>query len=113
MANTDRFSRKARKRLEAQLGPDEQVLHSATVGPVGLVLTNRRLMLAPYVRGVDDEVNPQLSAIHNVAWRKGSLWSPGVLTIYTGSQTLTYDKVPNKQGESAAIAIRQAMAAQG
>lgn len=110
MASGDRFTKKARARLEDQLAPDETVIHSATVGPVGMVLTNRRLMLAPYVQGIADDVNLPLSSIHNVAWTKGMLGSQGELSIHTSSQVFTY-KVPNRQAEPAAVAIRQAIAA--
>lgn len=106
---TDRFTRKARARLEAQTGPTEQVLHSATVGPVAMVLTTQRLMLAPYVRGVEPDQSLPLSAIQDVAYKRGPLGSQGRLTIRTSSQVLEY-KTPNKQGEPAAIKIRQAIA---
>lgn len=109
MAVTDRFTRKARARLEDQIGPTEQVLHSATVGPVAMVLTNTRLMLAPYVRGVDPDQSLPLSAIQDVAYKRGPLGSQGQLTLHTSSQVLQY-KTPNKQGEPAAIKIRQAIA---
>lgn len=109
MPITDRFTAKARARLEAQVGPQEQILYSATVGPVGMVLTDRRLMLAPYVQGTAPEVNLPLSAIHNVAWQKGHLGSQGTLSVHTSDQTHTY-RVPNKQGEPAATRIRQAIA---
>lgn len=110
MALTDRFTAKARARLEAQAGPGEQVLLSSTVGPVGLVLTDRRLMLAAYNQLAGPDLNLPLSAIHQVAWQKGPLGSQGTLTILTSSESYTY-KVPNKQGEPAAVQIRQAIAA--
>jgi hypothetical protein len=112
MAITDRLTAKARARLEQQVGAGEDVLLSGTVGPVGLVLTTRRLMLAPPVTGAFPDRNLPLGAIQDVAWKKGLLGSQGVLTIRTGSETLEY-KVPNKQGEPAAVLIRQAMAAVG
>jgi hypothetical protein len=109
MAMTDRLTAKARGRLEAQVGPNEQILHSATVGPVGMVLTSQRLMLAPYVQTTAPDLNLPLSAIQDVAWQKGLLGSQGKLTIRTSTQTLEY-KTPNKQGEPAAIKIRRAIA---
>jgi hypothetical protein len=108
MAITDRLTAKARARLEQQVTPDEQVLLSSTVGPVGLVLTSRRLMIATPVQGAGPDRNLPLTAIHDVAWKKGLLGSQGTLTIHTGSETLEY-KAPNKQGEPAATLIRQAM----
>jgi hypothetical protein len=110
MSVTDRFTRKARTRLEDQLTPGEHVIHSATIGPVGMVLTDRRLMLAPYVRGIDPDVNLTLSAIHNVTWQCGWGQMQGTLEVHTSSQTFTY-MVPKKQGEPAVKAIRQAIAA--
>lgn len=110
MGIRDALTSKARHRLEAQVGPNEQVLLSGTVGPMGMVLTDRRLMLAPPAQGVYQDVNLPLSAIHNVAWKKGILGSPGLLSIHTSSQVHEY-KVPNKQGEPAVTAIRQAIAA--
>jgi hypothetical protein len=109
MALADKLTTKARSRLEAQVNADEQVLHSATVGPVALVLTDRRLMLAPYVQTAGPELNLPLSQIQDVAYQKGILGSQGRLTIRTSSQVLEY-KTPNKQGEPAAIKIRQAIA---
>ena len=110
MTLTDKLTSKARARLEAQVGPNEQILHSATVGPVAMVLTSQRLMLAPYVQTAGPELNLPLSAVQDVAWQKGPLGSQGRLTIRTSSQVLEY-KTPNKQGEPAAIKIRQAIAA--
>lgn len=109
MTLSDRLTAKARARLEDQAGPTEQILHSATVGPVAMVLTTHRLMLAPYVRGVEPDQSLPLSAIQDVAYKRGPLGSQGQLTIHTSSQVLQY-KTPNKQGEPAAIKIRQAIA---
>lgn len=110
MTLRDKFTAKARGRLEAQAAPNEQILHSATVGPVAMVLTTQRLMLAAYNQGAGPDLNLPLSAIQNVAWQKGLLGSQGRLTIHTSHQVLEY-KTPNKQGEPAAVKIRQAIAA--
>jgi hypothetical protein len=112
MGMTDKLSAKARERLTTSLGPDEAVLHSATVGPVGMVVTNRRVMFAPYnqLAGADNVL--PLSAVTNVSWHKGALGSQGTLTIHTTAQPFTI-KTPNKQGEPAAEAIRRAMAGVG
>lgn len=110
MAITDRFTAKARARLEAQAGPGEKVLLSATVGPTAMVLTDRRLMLAAYNQGAGPDLNLPLSSIHQVAWQKGLLGSQGTLTIRTSIETHEF-RTPNKQGEPAAVQIRQAMAA--
>lgn len=109
MAITDRLTAKARQRMEQQLTAGERLLLSGTVGPVGLVLTDQRLMLVPPVNGAFPDRSLPLGAIQDVAWKKGLLGSQGMLTIRTGSETLEY-KVPNKQGEPAATRIRQAMA---
>jgi hypothetical protein len=109
MAITDRLTAKARARLEQQVGPSEQVLLSSTVGPIGMVLTDSRLMIAYPVQGAYPDRNLPLTAIHDVAWKKGLLGSQGTLTIHTSSETLEY-KAPNKQGEPASTLIRQAMA---
>lgn len=109
MAFTDRLTAKTRARLEGQLGAEEQVLHSATVGAAAMVLTNRRLMIGPYVQSVSDDVNLPLSGVSNVTWRKGILGGQGEIAIVTSAQTYRY-KAPNKQGEPAAEAIRKAIA---
>lgn len=109
MSFKDKITSKARARLESQTGPNEPVLYSATVGPVGMVLTTHRLMIAHPMQGVYPDVNLPLSAIQNVAWKKAMLGSQGVLTIHTSGETLTY-KATTKQGEPAAVRIRQAMA---
>ena len=111
MTLSDRLTAKARARLEAQAMPGEHILHSATVGPVAMVLTTRRLMIAPYVRGVEPDQSVPLSQIQDVAYRRGPLGSRGQLTIRTSSQVLDYPKMPNSQGETAAVAIRLAIAA--
>ena len=111
MTLSDRLTAKARGRLEAQTTATEQILHSATVGPVAMVLTSQRLMLAAYNQGAGPDLNLPLSAIQDVAWQKGLLGSQGKLTIHTSSQVLEY-KAPNKQGEPAAVKIRQAIAGQ-
>lgn len=110
MTLSDKLTAKARGRLEAQTGPTEQILHSATVGPTAMVLTTQRLLLAPYNQLAGPELNLPLSAIQDVAWQKGPLGSRGTLTIRTSSQVLEY-RTPNKQGEPAAVKIRQAIAA--
>lgn len=110
MTFSDRLTAKARGRLEAQALPNEQILHSATVGPTAMVLTTQRLMLAAYNQGAGPDLNLPLSAIHDVTWQKGLLGSQGKLTIRTSDQVLEY-KTPNKQGEPAAVKIRQAIAA--
>lgn len=109
MTLRDKATARARGRLEAQTGANERVLHSATIGHMGMVLTTRRLMLAPPIKGSEPELNLPLSAIQDVAWKKGPFGTSGQLTIYTSSQTLQY-KVLNKQGEPAAVRIRQAIA---
>lgn len=110
MSFGDRFTKKARARLTEQVGPGEQVLYSATVGPVGIVLTGKRLMLAPYVRGTEPDVNLSLGSIHNVTWQHKPGHVQGVMKIYTSSQEYEY-RVPKKQAEPAVAAIRQAMTA--
>lgn len=109
MGLKDKITSKARARLEAQTGPNEQVLYSGTVGPVGMVLTTHRLMIAHPMQGVYQDQNLPLSAIQNVAWKKQIIGSQGVLTIHTSGEALTY-KATNKQGEPAAVSIRQALA---
>jgi hypothetical protein len=106
----DKITSRARSRLTAQLGPREQVLHSATVGPVGVVLTTDRLMITHPMQGVYEDINLPLSAIQNVTWKKGMLGAPGEMTVHTSSQTFTY-RGRNSQGEPAVTAIRQAIAA--
>lgn len=110
MTLRDKITAKARGRLEAQAGEGEQILHSATVGSVGLVLTTNRVMIAHPMQGVYEDVSLPLSAIQNVAWKKAMLGSQGLLTIHTSGQTLSY-KATTKQGEPAAVRIRQAIAA--
>lgn len=106
----DRITRKAREGLEAQIAPGEEVVLSANLAASALVLTNRRLMVAPAVEGSEASINVPLGAVQNVAWKKGILGSPGVLTIHTGSETHDY-KVRNNEGSDAAVKIRQAIAA--
>jgi hypothetical protein len=109
MTLSEKLTAKARGRLEAQ-AYGEQILHSATVGPVAMVLTNQRLMLAAYNQLAGPDLNLPLSAIQDVAWQKGPLGSRGRLTIRTPSEVLEY-RTPNSQGELAAVKIRQAIAA--
>lgn len=110
MTLADKITSHARNRLTAQLGPNEQVLHSATVGPVGVVLTTQRLMITHPMQGKYEDINLPLSAITNVTWKKGLLGAPGVMSVYTASQTYSY-KGRNSQGVPAVAVIRQAIAA--
>jgi len=109
MGIADRVTRKARANLERQIMPGETVVLSSNLAASAMVLTNRRLMIAPALAGAEQEINVPLSAVQNVAWKKGLLGSPGVLSVHTGGQVHQY-KVRNAQGDEAAVRIRQAVA---
>lgn len=110
MTLSDKLTSRARQRLTAQLGPNEQVLHSRTVGPVGVVLTTHHLMITHPMQGVYEDINLPLPAITNVTWKKGLLGTAGVMSVHTASQTFSY-KGRNSQGAAAVAVIRQAIAA--
>jgi hypothetical protein len=112
MGLRDRVTNKARQRLEAQVMDSERVMLSANLAASALVLTDRRLMIAPAVAGSEPDINVPLRAIQNVSWQKGMLGNPGTLQVHTSERAHSY-KVRNNEGESAALSIRQAMAASG
>lgn len=109
MGLNDRINRKARERLEAQVMPGERVVMSANLAASAMVLTDRRVMIAPAISGSEPEINVPLRAVTNVAWKKGILGAPGQLTVTTGGANHVY-KVRNNDGEAAAQQIRQAVA---
>jgi hypothetical protein len=110
MGLNDRVNKKARERLEGQVMPGETVRLSSNLAASALVLTDRRVMIAPALSGSEPEINVPLRAVTNVAWKKGILGSPGLLTITTAGANHVY-KVRNNDGENAAQQIRQAIAA--
>jgi hypothetical protein len=96
--------------LEAQVGEGETVVLSTPLAASALLLTDKRLLIAPALRGAEPEINVPLRAVNNVAWQKGLLGSAGTLTITTGSGVHRY-KARNHQGEPIAVRLRQAITA--
>jgi len=109
MGLNDRITRKARENLEGQVMPGETVVLSANLAASAMVLTDRRLMIAPALAGSEPDMSVPLRNVQNVAWKKGLLGSPGSLVVTTAGTVHAY-KVKNAQGEAAALRIRQAIA---